>query len=291
MTVRMPAATSDHPRCFGVSHNEDDRDCKRCPVRAQCAGVCQSWRDRRSLAEAEADATHLPEDDDDGDPEGLLKEIVREHIGRPPRYIDSAHRRKVRLGLAALRAELRARTPTQSLRVWIEAQVGAMQSHIAKSGAILPGQLFGPDAERRYRGHVRYLNRNFVDATLRVRMHRSARVDEMSFEIAEVLRACWLDGVATTDHPHWKVLSAAAQKVVKNADQPLGRACALRAACDFLHQLRPGIQHRITAPESWDWTAFLTFIHTHFPAAESANSAPVDLGGVTFADGLHRLVR
>lgn len=280
---RTPATTSAEPRCFGVSYHADDGDCRRCPARERCEPLCRFWTDRRSISQVEADITHFVDDSEGIDPEIMLREIVREHIGRPHRYRSKDDKRKIVLGLAAVRADLRARKPAQSLTVWIEAQVGCLKDRIASNGVILPGHMLGPEAERRYRGHVRYLNRNFVNETLRVRRDYSVQLDDVSYELFELLRLCWLDATSPREHPAYGGLSAQAIYAFTHPDSARGRACALRAACDFLHHLKPGLQHRIACPPSWDWTAFMRFVLDHFPPAEAATSPTPELGGVSFA--------
>lgn len=232
--------------------------------------------------------TRLPKDDS-ADPEIVLEDIVRAHIGRPPRYTGWEPKRKIQIGLRALRTELHNRKPAQFLGVWIEAQVGCMKDRLARDGLVHAGWLFGPDAERRYRAHVRYLNDHFIDETPRVRQDYARRIDAVSFELAELLRVCWLDGRAADMCAGWTGITASAARVLQNPTTRFGYACALRAACDFLHQICPGVQHRIAAPVRWNWTAFLDFVCTHFPATESAN--PVLRDGASDVSGLYRPIR
>ncbi len=264
---RHPALTSNTPWCFGLHHNPDSAKCTACPFKAECTTMCQHWIDRRSIAQEEAAAVAtVPEDTD---PEAMLMAIVKDHIGRPPRFRSGKERTSIRLGLLIVKAELAAKDPPEDLSHWIAAQVGCMKARLKRNAMILPGHLLGPEADRRYRAFVRQLNRNYVDETLRLRRDRAVSIDDVSFEVADFLRVCYLDGMDPLLHDERAKLSPAAKRVITSPDRPFERSCALRATADFLHQLHPGLQHRLTAPTSWNWSALIVSLLRLFPLHES----------------------
>lgn len=286
----------EHPLCYGLSHNPQDRTCRACPQQAFCAVRTAQWADVPSLAEhaarCEEAVTRLPGLTDD--PVALFAALYRKHYGAShPGMQRWQSRAKVQASVA--RAVAFCTAEGLDVAVYLSAQMHAF-THIRRLGRspqvrrlrIFPvSWIHGtPKSVERYRTFLRVATRVYrrrIESALDERTAAGSvrwALAEAEEAVAEEFLTQWrLTGTADwqvacdTVSPDrtWRALehqTGATDPAVRQAwvgllgqfgrdgCRLLKQFAQLHAAVSLADQLQYGLASRLGFRPPWSWPAF-----------------------------------